>query len=292
MALKKLGAKTPGRRNAVISDTSHLTKKKPEKSLVKTNKKSAGRNNTGKITVRHRGGGVKTKYREIDFNRTKFDIPAEVEALEYDPNRTAYIALLKYADGERRYILAPEELEVGSEVISGTKDVPFKIGNTMPLSQIPQGTMVHAVEMWPGQGASLARSAGSSVQVMGGDKGYIQIKMPSGEIRLVKETALATIGTVSNVDHRNEKLGKAGRKRRKGVRPTVRGVAMSYKHPHGAGQGKKGKATIGGPAKDFWGNKVGKRTRRHRKTTSKFIVRRRPSKHKFKKYKTIVNSNQ
>lgn len=292
MALKKLGPKTPGSRHAAIVDKSHLSKKKPEKSLIKPNKKKAGRNNTGKITVRHRGGGVKTKYREIDFKRDKYDIPAEVEALEYDPNRTAFIALLKYADGERRYILAPEGMQAGDKVVSGTKDVPFKVGNTMPLNQIPQGTMVHAVEMWPGQGAILARSAGSSLQVMGGDKGYVQIKMPSGEIRLVKETSMATIGIVSNIDHKNQKLGKAGRKRRKGVRPTVRGVAMSYKHPHGAGQGKKGKATIGGPAKDFWGNKVGKRTRKHRKTTSKFIVRRRPSKHKFKKYKTIVNSNE
>jgi large subunit ribosomal protein L2 len=291
MALKKFKATTPSLRHMVRVDRSELSKVKPFKALTGIKKKSAGRNHTGTITVRHRRAGVKTLYREIDFNRQKFDIPAEVETLEYDPNRTAFIALLKYADGERRYILAPDGLKVGDKLISGEKDVPFKTGNTMPISQIPQGTMVHAVEMWPGQGATMARSAGVGLQVMGGDKGYVQVKMPSGEIRLVKDSCLATIGTVSNVDHRNEKVGKAGRNFHKGKRPTVRGVAMSIKHPHAGGQGKKGKGTIGGPAKDFWGNKVGLRTRKHRRTTSKFIVRRRPSVHKFKKYKTIVDSN-
>lgn len=250
-------------------------------------KSKAGRNAKGRITVRHRGGGVKKKYRVIDFKRDKRNIPAEVEQIEYDPNRTAFLALLKYADGERRYIIAPEETSVGDELVSG-EEVPIEPGNAMPLHKIPQGTYVHAVEMWPGKGATLGRSAGSSIQVMGGDKGYIQLRLPSGEIRLVKEECYATIGAASNPDHKNEKLGKAGTRRRKGFRPGVRGVAMSYKHPHGGGQGKGGRHGTGGPAKDRWGNKIGTRTRRHRKTTSKFIVRRRPSKHKFKKYKTVI----
>ncbi len=197
------------------------------------------------------------------------------------------MALLKYADGERRYIIAPDGVKVGDELISG-EEVPIEVGNAMPLNKIPQGTYVHAIEMFPGQGAKMGRSAGASIQVMGGDKGYIQLRLPSGEIRLVKENCFATIGNASNPDHKNEKLGKAGVARRLGKRPAVRGVAMSYKHPHGGGQGKSGRHGTGGPAKDFWGNKVGTRTRKHRKTSSKYIVRRRPSKHKFKKYKTVI----
>jgi large subunit ribosomal protein L2 len=287
MALKSYKPTSAGRRHRVIATTKHLTKKAPEKNLTKKLTAIHGRNNKGRVTVRHRGGAVKRAYRAIDFKRDKFNVPAVVEALEYDPNRSAHIALLKYMDGDRRYILAPEGLEVGSQVVSGT-DVALSVGNTMPLSKIPQGTIVHAVEMLPGSGAKIGRTAGSSIQVMGGDKGYIQLRMPSGEIRLVKDTCLATIGDVGNSEHKNQKIGKAGNKRRKGFRPAVRGVAMSYKHPHGAGQGKSGRHGTGGPAKDRWGNKVGTRTRTNRKVTSKFIVRRRPSRHAFKIYKTII----
>ncbi len=287
MAIKKLKPTTPTRRHTVLIDRSELTKKAPEKRLVSKMKKNGGRNNSGKLTVRHQGGGAKKMYRMIDFKRAKLNVPATVEAIEYDPNRSAFIALLKYADGERRYILSPDQLTVGTKVQSG-EEAPILPGNSLPLKKIPQGTFVHAVEMWPGKGALLGRSAGTSIQVMGGDKGYVQLRLPSGEMRLVKEECYATIGNVSNPDHKNVKLGKAGRKRHLGVKPTVRGVAMSYKHPHGAGQGKSGRHGTGGPAKDPWGNKVGTRTRKHRKVTSKFIIKRRPSKHKFKKYKTLI----
>lgn len=288
MALKKFKPKTPSLRHTVLVDKSGLSKDRPHKPLLAPLKSKAGRNNSGKITVRHRGGGVKKNYRVIDFKRDKFDIPAGVESIEYDPNRTAFIALLKYADGERRYIIAPDKVKVGDVLLSGEKDVDIKPGNAMPLKAIPQGTYVHAVEMYPGQGALIGRSAGTAVQVMGGDKGYVQLRMPSGEQRLVKETCFATIGTTSNPDQKNVKLGKAGRKRRKGFRPSVRGVAMSYGHPHGAGQGKGGRHGSGGPKKDAWGNKVGTRTRKHKNPTSKFIIRRRPEKNRFKKYKTII----
>lgn len=287
MALKKFNPITPTQRHTVLIDRSHLAKKGAEKSLRRPLKSKAGRNNHGRVTMRHQGSGVKKHYRVIDFARTKHNIPAKVEAIEYDPNRTSFLALLKYADGERRYIIAPNDLTVGQTVISG-EDVPLTVGNSLPLSKIPQGTFVHAVEMHAGQGAKIGRSAGSAIQVMGGDKGYMQLKMPSGEIRVVKEECYATIGIASNVDHKNEKLGKAGRKRLKGIRPAVRGVAMSYKHPHGAGQGKSGRHGTGGPAKDRWGNKVGKRTRKDRKPTSKFIIRRRSATNKFKKYKTVI----
>lgn len=285
--LKKSKPTTAGQRHLITVSTKHLSSKGPHKSLISAMKSKAGRNNTGKMTVRGRGAGVKRRYRVIDYKRDKFGVPAIVESLEYDPNRTAFIALLKYADGERRYILAPDSLKVGTKVVSGS-EAPVEVGNALPLGKIPQGTSVHAIEMWPGQGAKIGRSAGGNIQVMGGDKGYVQLRMPSGEIRLVKEECYATIGSVSNPDHKNEKLGKAGRKRKMGVRPTVRGVAQSYIHPHGAGQGKSGRHGTGGPAKDLWGNRVGKRTRRHRRTTSKFIVRRRPETNQFKKYKTVI----
>jgi large subunit ribosomal protein L2 len=287
MAIKVLKPTTPTRRHTILVDRSELTKKAPEKRLVSKLQKHGGRNFSGKLTVRHKGGAVKRMYRAIDFKRVKRNIPATVEAVEYDPNRTAFIALLKYADGVRAYILSPDGLKVGMSVQTG-EEAPITPGNSLPLKKIPQGQFVHAVEMWPGKGALLGRSAGTGIQVMGGDKGYVQLRLPSGEMRLVKEECYATIGNVSNPDHKNEKLGKAGRARRKGVKPTVRGVAMSYKHPHGAGQGKSGRHGTGGPAKDPWGNKVGTRTRKHRKVTSKFIIRRRPSKHKFKKYKTLI----
>ncbi len=287
MALKIFKPTTPSLRHTVLISRKELSKVDPLKSLTKPLKSKAGKNSSGKITIRHRGGGVKKSYRQIDFKRDKYGIPAIVETVEYDPNRTAFIALLKYSDGERRYILAPNGLKVGDEIMSG-EDAEIKVGNSLPLKKIPQGTFVHAVEMFPNQGAMIARSAGTGVQVMGGDKGYIQLKMPSGEYRLVRETCYATVGMTSNPDQKNVKLGKAGRKRRKGVRPTVRGVAMSYGHPHGAGQGKKGRHGTGGPKKDLWGNKVGTRTRRHKKITSKFIIRRRAGKNRFKSYKTVI----
>jgi len=287
MALKKFRPITPGTRHAVLIDRSVLSDVEPYKPLLKTIKKSAGRNNQGRVTVRHRGGGVKRLYRIIDFKRDKHDVEGVVETIEYDPNRTAFIALVKYADGERRYILAPDELKVGSRIVAG-ENAPAEIGNALPLSKIPQGTFVHAVELFPGKGAQLARSAGTKIQVMGGDKGYVQLKMPSGELRLVRETCYATVGTVSNPDQKNVKIGKAGRKRNKGIRPGVRGVAMSIKHPHGGGQGKTGRHGTGGPKKDRWGNLIGKRTRRLKKPTTKFIVRRRPEKNAFKKTKTVI----
>ncbi len=287
MALKKYRPTSPGVRHAILIDKSELSDVEPYKPLVKKVKKNHGKNNRGVITTRHKSAGNKKLFRQIDFNRDKKGVPAKVETIEYDPNRTAFISLLKYADGERRYILSPDGIKVGETVMS-SDEAPIKPGNSMPLKRIPQGTFVHAVELIAGTGAKLGRSAGTNIQVMGGDKGYVQLKMPSGEYRLVKEDAYATIGTVSNPDQKNVKLGKAGKSRKKGIRPTVRGVAMSYKHPHGGGQGKSGRHGTGGPAKDRWGNKIGKRTRKNRKTTSKYIIKRRPSKNKFKNYKTII----
>ncbi len=287
MSLKKSKPITSGSRHAVLLDRSKLSKVDPYKPLTTSKKKSAGKNNTGRVTMRHIGGGAKVLYRIVDFKRDKKNIKAIIETVEYDPNRTAFISLVKYADGERRYILTPDTLKIGDEVIA-SEDAPIKVGNALPLKKIPQGMFVHAVELVPGKGAAIARSAGVSVQVMGGDKGYIQLKMPSGEYRLVNEDCYATIGNVSNQDQKNIKLGKAGRKRNKGVRPTVRGVAMSIKHPHAGGQGKGGRHGTGGPKQDLWGNKVGTRTRKDRKPSSKYIIRRRPEKNKFKKYKTII----
>jgi large subunit ribosomal protein L2 len=287
MALKKFRPLTPGTRHAILIDRRELSDVQPYKSLVVDLRGKAGRNNQGKITMRHKGSGVKKQYRLIDFKREKRGVEGVIETIEYDPNRTAFIALIKYKDGERRYILAPNDLKVGAKVIT-SEDAEVRVGNSMPLKRIPQGTFVHAVEIYPGKGAQLARSAGTSIQVMGGDKGYVQLKMPSGELRLVKETCFATVGTVSNPDQKNVKYGKAGRRRNKGVRPTVRGVAMSIGHPHGGGQGKSGRHGTGGPKKDLWGNLVGKRTRRNRKPTTKFIVRRRQEKNAFKKTKSII----
>jgi large subunit ribosomal protein L2 len=287
MAIKVLKPTTPTRRHTILVDRSSLSKVKPFKALTTKVQKSAGRNNQGRVTVRHRQAGSKNAYRIIDFKRNKYNIEAVVETVEYDPNRTAFIALLKYADGERRYILAPDKVKVGDKIESGD-EAPVKEGNSLPLKLIPQGTYVHAVELYPGQGATLGRSAGTMIQVMGGDKGYAQLRLPSGEMRVVRETCFATIGSVSNPDQKNVKLGKAGRSRHLGVRPTVRGVAQSLYHPHGGGQGKGGRHGTGGPAKDLWGNRIGTRTRKNRKITSKFILKRRPSKNKFKKYKNVI----
>ncbi|GAB4285167.1 MAG: 50S ribosomal protein L2 [Candidatus Dojkabacteria bacterium] len=287
MALKTFKATSPGIRHAQLLDRSVFTADKPYKPLTGKIKRKVGRNNRGVITTRHKSTGNKKLYRHIDFLRDKHNVPGVIETIEYDPNRTAFISLVKYADGERRYILLPDGVNVGDEIISGN-EVPVKVGNAMPLKRVPQGMFVHAVEMWPGRGAVIGRSAGTSIQVMGGDKGYVQLKMPSGELRLVKEDCFATVGTVSNTEQKNIKLGKAGRSRAKGKRPSVRGVAMSRIHPHGGGQGKGGRHGTGGPKKDLWGNKVGTRTRKNRKVTSKFIIKRRPEVNKFKKYKTII----
>ena len=289
MAVKTYKPTTPTRRHTVLLDYSHLTGKKPYKRLLSPLNYQAGTNTRGKITVRHRGGRAKRMYREVDFKRDKFDIKATVESIEYDPNRSADIALLKYIDGERRYILAPLGLKVGDSVQSG-ENAPIRNGNALPLKKIPAATYVHNVELSAGKGGKLARSAGTSMQIQGGDKGYIQVKMPSGEIRLIKDECYATIGSLGNTEHKNKKIGKAGRKRHMGFRPTVRGVAMSGgKHPHGDGQGKSGRHGPGGPAKDKWGNRVGTRTRRN-KRTHKFIIARKINKkgRKHKKYKTII----
>ena len=273
MRLKKYKPITPSLRHKVRVDRSNLAKKTlaPKKLLV-TKKKTAGRNNQGRITVRHRGGGVKRKYRIIDFKRDKFNIVGKVISIEYDPNRTANIALVQYPDGEKRFILAPSGLEVGQEVVSSLDEVPLEVGNATRIKNIPTGFYVHNVEMYPRRGGILGRSAGVGIKVQGSVGKYVQVKMPSGEIRLIHGDCLATIGVVGNEEHMHERLGKAGVKRHLGIRPTVRGVAMhAQQHPHGGGEGRSGP---GGPAKDIWGHKVGTRTRKN-KRTSKFIIKPR-----------------
>lgn len=266
---------SPGRRNAsVLNYKEIITKTEPEKSLVFTEKKWAGRNNQGRITVRHRGGGHKKKIRIVDFKRDKDGIPAKVEAIEYDPNRTAFLALLCYADGERRYIIAPEGLKVGDTVMSGP-DADIKVGNALPLKNIPVGTMIHNIELMPGRGGQLCRSAGSVAQLMAKEGKYALIKLPSGELRYVSQECRATIGQVGNLDHENVRIGKAGRKRWMGIRPTVRGSAMNpVDHPHGGGEGK---APIGHPGPlTPWGKPtLGYKTRKKNKPSDKFIVKRR-----------------
>jgi len=250
-----------------------ITKTRPEKSLLRPLKSNAGRNFRGKVTVRHRGGGSKRMYRLIDFKRDKVGVPARVEAVEYDPNRSAYIALLVYADGERRYILAPEGLAVGATVMSGA-GAEFSVGNALPLGDIPLGTVVHNVELYPGRGGQLVRAAGVGAQLMAKEGSYAQLRMPSGEVRLVLLTCMATIGSVGNSEHGNIKLGKAGRSRWLRRRPTTRGSAMTPRdHPHGGGEGK---APVGMPGpKTPWGKPtLGYRTRSN-KQTDRFIVRRR-----------------
>lgn len=272
MAIKQYRGMTPGTRGMSVIDYKELDKVEPYKPLTSALRKKAGRNNNGRITVRHRGGGVRRTYRMIDFKRNKIDIPGTVEYIEYDPNRTSFIARILYADGERRYILAPVGLEKGAKIVSSEK-VDVKPGNTMKLKNTPFGTMVHNVEMKPGKGGQLARSAGAYCQLAGRTDGYAQLKMPSGEMRLVPEDCLATIGVVGNVDHGNVKIGKAGKKRHMGVRPTVRGVAMNpVDHPHGGGEGR----TSGGrhPVTPWAVPTKGHKTR-HNKRTDKFIVKRR-----------------
>ena len=275
MALKKFNPTTPGRRGLVLVNRAGLWKGKPVKALTEGLNKKGGRNNAGRITARRRGGGHKRLYRVIDFKRRKFDVPAKVLRLEYDPNRTAFIALLEYEDGELGYILAPQRLDDGDTVISGDK-VDIKPGNAMPLASIPVGTIVHNVEMKPGKGGQIARSAGTYVQLVGRDAGHALLRLGSGEARMVRAECMATIGAVSNSDQANIKLGKAGRKRWLGKRPSVRGVAMNpVDHPHGGGEGR----TSGGrhPVTP-WGRPTKGAKTRHNKKTDRLIMRRRHKK--------------
>jgi large subunit ribosomal protein L2 len=272
MPIRKYKPTSAGRRNMTVSTFEEITKKRPEKSLIEPLKKHSGRNNQGRLTTRHRGGGNKRFYRRIDFKRNKPGVPARVAAIEYDPNRSANIALLFYRDGEKRYILAPLGLKVGDTVVSGP-GAPIRTGNALPLASLPLGTEIHNIELNPGRGGQMVRSAGTSAQLMAKGDGYAQIRMPSGEVRMVRLECMATIGQVGNVDHENIRVGKAGRSRHMGRRPTVRGSAMNAAdHPHGGGEGK---APIGGQPKTPWGKPtLGYRTRRN-KTTDKYIVRRR-----------------
>ncbi|MEX2425821.1 MAG: 50S ribosomal protein L2 [Thermomicrobiaceae bacterium] len=272
MPVRKYRPTSPGRRNMSVSTYDEITKKKPEKSLTEPLKKHSGRNNQGRLTVRHRGGGEKRFYRKIDFKRDKFGVPARVAAIEYDPNRSANIALLFYRDGEKRYILAPLGLKVGAEVVSGP-DAPIRVGNALPLDSMPMGTELHNIEMYAGRGGQMVRSAGTTAQLMAKFNNYAQLRMPSGEFRLVRVECMATIGQVGNVDHENVRIGKAGRSRHMGRRPTVRGSVMNPNdHPHGGGEGR---APIGGQPKTPWGKPtLGYRTRNN-KSTDKYIVRRR-----------------
>ena len=275
MALKLYNPTTPSQRTLVTVDRSELWKGRPEKSLTKGKKRGSGRNNHGHITTRHKGGGHKKLYRLIDFKRNKFNVEATVERIEYDPNRTAFIALIKYKDGELAYIIAPQRLKAGDKVVSGDK-VDIKPGNALPLKNIPVGTIVHNIEMKAGKGGQLARAAGSYAQLIGKDSGYALIRLRSGEVRLIGAECIASIGAVSNSDHQNTVVAKAGRSRWKGIRPTVRGVVMNpVDHPHGGGEGK----TSGGrhPVTPWGKPTKGKRTRKNKKT-DKFIVRRRYAK--------------
>jgi len=276
MALKQYKPSTPGQRNLVLIDRTGLYKGKPEKGLTEGLTKNGGRNNTGRITARRRGGGHKRRYRVIDFKRTgKFGVPATVERLEYDPNRTAFIALIQYQDGDKAYILAPQRLKEGDTVIAD-KSADIKPGNAMPMSAIPVGTIIHNVEMKQGKGGQIARAGGTYVQLVGKDQGYAQLRLGSGELRLVRAECMATIGAVSNPDQKNTNLGKAGRNRWLGKRPAVRGVAMNpVDHPHGGGEGR----TSGGrhPVTPWGKPTKGKRTRSNKKT-DRLIMRRRHSK--------------
>ena len=277
MAVKKYSPTSPARRFMTVSTFEEITKKEPEKSLVKTLKKAGGRNVYGRITVRHRGGGTKRKYRIIDFKRNKDGIDAKVAAIEYDPNRTANIALLHYTDGEKRYILAPVGLNIGDIVESGP-EADIKPGNALPLANIPVGTMVHNIELKPGKGGQLVRSAGGAAQLMAKEGDYAQLRLPSGEVRMVSLLCKATIGQVSNIEHENISIGKAGRKRWMGIRPTVRGVVMNpVDHPHGGGEGK---SPIGRPSPVTpWGKPtLGYKTRKKNKKSDKYIVKKRGTK--------------
>ena len=273
MAIRVYKPTSPARRFMSVLTFEEVTKTTPEKSLLESKKKNAGRNKQGKITVRHQGGGNKVKYRVIDFKRNKDGIPAKVAGIEYDPNRTAFIALLNYADGEKRYILAPLGLNVGDTVLA-SENADIKPGNALPVSKIPVGTLIHNVEIKPGRGGQMVRSAGAYAQLMAKEGAYAQVRLPSGEVRLIPMNAKATIGQVGNVDHENIKLGKAGRTRHMGIRPSVRGVVMNpCDHPHGGGEGK---SPVGLPAPVTpWGKPaLGLKTRKHKKYSDKKIVKR------------------
>ena len=277
MAIRVYKPTSPARRFMSVLTFEEITKKEPERSLVTDLRHKAGRNHHGKITVRHQGGGARRKYRIIDFKRNKDGIPATVKAIEYDPNRTCFIALLYYADGEKRYILAPLGLKVGDTVMSGP-DADIKPGNCLPIENIPLGTLIHNVEIKVGRGGQMVRSAGTAAQLMAKEGAYAQVRLPSGEVRKVSMNARATVGQVGNTDHSNVRVGKAGRSRHMGIRPTVRGVVMNpCDHPHGGGEGK---SPVGMPAPmSPWGNKTqGVKTRKHRKYSDKLIISRKSKK--------------
>ena len=277
MAIRVYKPTSNGRRNMSVSTFEEITCTTPEKSLLAPHKKNAGRNNSGKITVRHQGGGVKQKYRIIDFKRNKFGIPARVATIEYDPNRSANIALVIYKDGEKRYILAPKGLQVGDVVMSG-KDAEIKTGNALPLGIIPVGALVHNIELHPGRGGQMIRSAGTSAQILGREENYVLLRLMSGEVRKVLSTCLATIGEVGNETHELVRIGKAGRARHMGLRPEVRGSVMNPNdHPHGGGEGK---CPVGRPSPVTpWGKPaLGLKTRQHKKSSNRLIVRRRNDK--------------
>ena len=277
MGIKTFNPYTPSRRAMTMLDNAEITKAAPEKSLTVSLKKTAGRNNQGKITVRHHGGGSRRKYRIIDFKRNKVDVPATVKSIEYDPNRTANIALICYADGEKTYILAPNGLKVGDVLMNG-ENAEVKVGNCLPLSAIPVGTEIHNIELYPGKGGQLVRAAGNTAQLMAKEGKYATLRLPSGEMRLVPIVCRATIGTVGNVEHGLVNIGKAGRKRNMGIRPTVRGSVMNPNdHPHGGGEGR---APVGRPSPMTpWGKPaMGLKTRKAKKASNKLIVRRRNGK--------------
>ena len=277
MGIKQFRPTTPSRRGMTVSTFEEITKTKPEKSLTTSLKKNAGRNSYGRITVRHQGGGSRRKYRIIDFKRRKVDVPATVVSIEYDPNRTANIALLQYEDGEKAYILAPIGLTVGSKVMAG-KNADIKPGNSLPISSIPVGTMIHCIELKPGKGAQMVRSAGNAAQLMAKEGKYAHVRLPSGEMRLVSVDCIATIGQIGNTEHENIKLGKAGKSRWLGKRPEVRGSVMNPNdHPHGGGEGK---SPVGrpGPVTPWGKPALGYKTRNKKKASNKFIVKRRNSK--------------
>ena len=274
MAIRKFKPVTPGTRWMSVASFDEITKSRPEKALLEPLRKSGGRNNTGRVTSRHRGGGHKRFYRIIDFKRNKFGMDAKVTAIEYDPNRSARIALLQYADGERRYIIAPDGVKTGDVLRSGP-DAEIKVGNALPLAGIPAGTFVHNVEMRPGKGAQIARSAGMSIQLMAKEGKFAQLRLPSGEIRNIPADCLATIGSVGNADHENISIGKAGRSRWLGIRPQSRGVVMNpVDHPHGGGEGKSPQGNPHPVSPWGWHTK-GKKTRWRKKPSSKYIVKRR-----------------
>ena len=277
MGIRKYNPTTPGLRGMTVSTFEEITTDTPEKSLTETLKKHSGRNSRGKITVRHRGGGYRPKYRIIDFKRDKDGVPGKVATIEYDPNRSANIALINYADGEKRYIVAPNKLAVGDVIVSGP-DADIKIGNALPVANIPVGTIIHNIELKPGKGAQLVRSAGNGAQLMAKEGKFASLRLPSGEVRKIRQECRATIGEVGNIDHQNIQIGKAGRKRHMGIRPTVRGSVMNPNdHPHGGGEGKAGIGRVS-PVTPWGKPALGYKTRKKGKPSDKYIVKRRNEK--------------